>query len=389
MLVSVLLLGLATAPAVSEDVGRPDLNLVWGTRYIVPFGRFEFLKINREEWARPYIDRQSSHVYIGLRSERLEARRLGSGEVVWTKPRFGEVGSEMAETAGSLLVGQGTRLLALDKYSGELQWGLDLGGAPAGAMAVVGNRVVVPVRPNAFVAVQMPIGDTDPAVLWRQKRPTPEGLTIRGQAGAYVDRRLGLAVLGFSDGTVLGVEMDSGQIRWIARLGEPAEPFQDVDTRPIPFDDDLLVASYNGGVVRLSVADGTVRYRRPLLGVHGMTKATPGETVVMSTGAGEVLGFDGALGRVRWRVQVREGFPTRPVAAGDERAWVGTARGSVTLYDARDGRPVQVLSPGSGTSTPPFVRGDDAVLLSNKGLALILERGHTQNLSGTRPVERE
>ncbi|MGF1509493.1 MAG: PQQ-binding-like beta-propeller repeat protein [Myxococcota bacterium] len=380
---------LGAAPPGDLATSEAQRQQYWGARYIVDLGRFEFLKINREEWSRPYIDEQSSHVYLGLRSERLEARRLGSGEVIWSRPEFGEVGAEMSEVGGLLLVGQGPRLVALDKYTGREKWAVDVGGTPSGGVAMMNDIAVVPARPNAFVGLS--ISAEGASVLWRQKRPTPDGLTIRGQAGAYIHPGLELAVLGFSDGTLLGVELQSGDVRWLVRLGEPAEQFQDIDATPLPVGPnggEILTASFNKGVYRLSVEDGSIVYMRSLKNVHGLVRAEPLETIVFSTGRGDVLGFDPDLGRVTWSLNVKDGFPTRPSAAGDGHVWVGTSRGSIHLLDARTGKPLQALSPGSGVSTAPFVRGSNAVLLSNKGMAMILAKGHSQNLSGTLPVDR-
>ncbi|MEM1023195.1 MAG: PQQ-binding-like beta-propeller repeat protein [Myxococcota bacterium] len=378
-----ILLGLAVSAVPAGNVD-PGTARIWGGRYILDHGSFELLKFNREEFARPFIDQQGSYFYLGLRSERFEAREIGSGRLVWSKPDFGEVGAEMAEHDGRILVGVGAGLAAMDKYDGEEAWRIDLGGTVAGPMAVIGDRAVIPVRPNAFVAVDL----ADGVLLWRQKRPTPEDLTVRGQAGPWIDPSGQRVVLGFSDGSVMAARIDSGEPIWVRRLAEPAQPFQDVDTTPIGCDGGraVLIAAYNHGVFKLSVETGAVLYERLLVGIHGQAQLDDG-TVVLSSGQ-EAIGFDSAEGKVSWRFRVAKGSTADPVPAGKGQVWIGSSEGALTLLDGAKGRPLQVLSTGSGMSTPMFVRGEEAVLLSNEAMVLVLGRGRGTRISGRLPLDR-
>jgi len=378
-----LLLATAAGAAPAQPVD-PATARIWGGRYILEHGEFELLKFHQEEFARPYIDRQGSHFFVGLRSERLEARELGTGRLVWTKPDFGEIGADMAEHEGRLLVGVGAGLAALDKYDGSEAWRVELGGTISGPIAVVGDRAVLPVRPNAFVAVDL----EDGVLLWRQKRPTPEDLTVRGQAGAWVTPNGERVILGFSDGSVMAVGLESGEPTWVRRLAEPAQPFQDVDTTPIPLDEGqaVLLAAYNKGVFKVAVETGAVLYRRPLEGIHGQTQLDDG-TVVLVAGR-EAIGFDPVEGQVRWRFAVSQGSTADPVPAGKGQVWIGTSEGALTLLDGKKGRPLQILSTGSGVSAPLFVRGEEAVLLSNAALVLVMGRGRGTRITGRLPLDR-
>ncbi len=375
---------LLLAGAVAAAPADPALARIWGGRYIVEHADFQLLKFNREEFARPYIDQQGSHFYVGLRSERLEARELGTGRLVWTKPNFGEIGHDMAEHDGRLLVGVGASLAALDKYDGAEAWRVDLGGTVAGPIAVAGDRALLPVRPNAVVAVDL----SDGVLLWRQKRPTPEDLTVRGQAGAWVGPQGERAILGFSDGSVLAVALKTGEPIWIRRLAEPAQPFQDVDTTPIPVDQGqaVLLAAYNQGVFKLAVDSGATLYERPLKSIHGQTMLDDGTAVLVA--GREAIGFEPNQGEVLWRFQVSKGSTADPVPAGKGQVWIGTSEGALTLLDGAKGRPLQILSTGSGLSAPLYVRGEEAVLLSNQALVLVLGRGRGTWISGRLPLDR-
>ncbi len=357
----------------------------WGVRYIVDYAQFELLRMSREEWAQPYINQQGRLFFVGTRTGRLEARLVASGERVWAKNGLGNFGARMTEWKSHLIVGIDSALVALDQDTGERVFEVDLDGRIAGAIERVGSTVVVPIRPNSYVAVDL----EERSLRWRLKRPTPENLTVRGQGGAYVDERRDLVVMGFSDGTLLGATLSGGDTKWLARLGKAGEFFRDVDTTPVPADDgeSLLVASYNAGLYKVDTDRGTIIYERPLGRVHSMTRAEPLDTLVLVTGDGEVLGFDEQAARLVWRYRVKEGFPSHPISTGDGYVLVVTSEGALSIIDARRGQPQQLLAPGSGASIPVMVRGTDALVLSNKALLLVLGKNRGQNLSGVLPKD--
>ena len=376
---SVLLTALvASTPAEAAEF---ESQPVWGVRYIVEFANFELLRINREEWSRPFIDRSGRLMVVGTRSGRLEARDVARGEIQWAKQDVGNVGAEMEDWRGAVLLGLDSDLVALDEDDGGERWRVDLDGRISGPIARDGDLAVVPIRPNGFVAVDLDAAE----IVWRQTRPTPDNLTVRGQAGAWIDARRDLAALGFSDGTLLGVSLKTGDIRWVVRLGRSGEFFRDVDTTPIAVDDgrSLMVASYNAGIYKVNAERGSLVYERSIRRVHGAVRAEPLDMLVLSTGDGEVIGFD----TVRWRYRVNEGFPTAPVAAGDGQVFVGTSKGALSLVDGRTGAPRQVVAPGSGTSVPLTVRGDDAVALSNKAMLLVFGKHRGNSISGVLPED--
>ena len=381
------LLAMAAGAAPSlDEAALPEPGPRWGVRYIVNLGPFEFLKINQEQWSRPYISRTGSRMFIGLRSNRLEAREMASGRILWTHPDFGTIGAGMAEWSDLLLVGADSDLAAVDQQTGQTRWRVDLSGSVAGPMALYGDLLLVPIRPNAVVGVDL----AERQLLWRQKRPTPEGLTIRGQAFPTVDPARGLAYLGFSDGTLMAVRPETGEQVWGIRLpGGVDARFKDVDARPWLVDEGrgLLVAGFGQGVFLLDPETGREIYSRELLGVTAVARAEPLDVWVFALGTREVVGFDPELGRVIWRYSVEKGFPNRPVPAGNGEVFVGSSRGATVLLDGATGRPLQSLSPGSGTSTPLQVRGEQAVLLSNKALVMVMRRGRGDSISGVLPKD--
>jgi outer membrane protein assembly factor BamB len=383
MLAALLTLGALGLPAQPGDDAAlawraPDpreLEPVVGVAWKADLGTFELLATNHEEWTRPVISPDHARVYIGTREGRLEARALDDGRELWSRTDLGAIGADMVEHRGVVAVGSDSDLVGFARADGEERWRVEVGGRIGGPIAQRGRLALLPIRPNAFVAVDLEAGTR----LWQAKRATPDNLTVRGQAGAAIDPERGVAYLGFSDGALLAVSLEDGSTRWVASLGDASEFFADVDTTPVLLDGgaSLLVAAYNTELFRLEAERGAIEWSRPLPRLISLTRA-PGDRVVASQGDGQVLGLEPTDGDVMWRYRLEEGAPSRAVLlAGGNRVAVSGSRGPISILAVDDGRPLQLIAPGSGASVPPAVGGRSMVLFSNDGLVLALREGKT------------
>jgi outer membrane protein assembly factor BamB len=376
---ALLLLSLsAPAPqAPKPDTGwtRPEpssLRRLFGLRFTAHLGDFELLAINQEEWTVPYISRDGARAFVATGRGQLEARDLASGDVLWRKTQLGAIGQSMGEHRGELLVGVLSALVAFDEADGSEKWRLELGGHIGGDLTVTGTTALIPVRPNSMVLVDLVARQE----VWRVKRPTPEGMTMRGQSAATVDRARDRAFFGFSDGHLVAVSLATGTQRWAINLGVPREFFPDVDTAPVLVDDGaaLLAASYNGGLFKIDTETGRTLWKKDERGIDGLALA--GSSLLVAThGEGRVSGLSSRDGTVRWQYKLDRGWPTQPVPLGHGLVAVGASQGAISVLDAQTGRPIQLIKPGSGVSAHPFFRDPDLVLLSNRGLLMALRLG--------------
>lgn len=365
------------APGVRSSPGwvRPDadeLSSIFGERFSARVAEPGVLALHPEEWTSPYISQDRSRIYVATTSGLLQARSLSTWEVLWSRKGLGTFGESMIEHRGRLILSAGSFLLSLDQ-SGEEKWRLDLSGGIGGRMVVTGTVALIPVRPNAVVAVDLEKG----ALLWRVKRPTPDGITMRGQAAAAVDARHDRVILGFSDGTVVGATLRHGDTLWTVAMTKAGVAFADVDAQPILVDNDqaVLVASYAGGLAKLDAASGRIAWKRDLTRITSMARAGPSGIIVAAHGDGQVIGFYADSGKVRWRYRFRRGPATEPLWVGKGRVVVGNARGAHAVLSAEDGKPLQLIALGSGSSAPPAWREPDLAFLSNRGLLLALRLG--------------
>lgn len=360
------------APAVWVQPEADTLTRVFGVRYTRSYADFELLKTNEEEWTVPLISEDGVRLYVATRTGVLEALDLATGESLWKRDDLGTVGYGMAEFRGRVVLGSDSALVALDPQLGREHWRLDLDGKISAAMTLTGTVALVSVRPNALVAVDL----VAQKVLWRIKRPTPDGITVRGQCTPGVDAARGRAYVGFSDGALLAVDIATGNTLWVTTLGIRKDFFADVDVTPLLADGGkaLITASYNGGLFKLDAETGAKIWSQPLHRITGLVRIDRG-LLVASLGSGQVAGLYEANGKVRWRYKVKKGYPTAPVALDPGLVAVGVSKGPLTILEAVTGRPVQLITPGSGLSVPPTRSERDLVALTNEGLLLVTRRG--------------
>lgn len=354
---------------------QPELNpreAAYGVQWKAELGRFELLATQPEEWSHPCLSPDGARAYVATRSGRLEARAMADGAVLWKHPQFGDVGSDMLEYRDTLVVGVDSDLVGLSRSLGTEKWRVRVGGRVGGRLARSGSIVVAPVRPNGFVAVDL----EDAERLWQIKRSTPDGLTIRGQAAAAIDAERNTAYLGFSDGMLIAVALDSGTTRWQVALGDSSQFFADVDGTPVLLDGgkSLLAAAYNTGGFILDAANGAVREK--LEHLSRITALAPaGRRILASTGRGQVLGLDPSNFAIVWRYKLHEGAPSEATVIDGELAAVVTSRGPMSILDIETGRPVQLVDSGPGASVPPSAVGRNLLLISDGGLVLGMRRG--------------
>lgn len=335
-------------------------------------GDFELLRISEEEWTRPYISADGARVFVGTRSGQVLALDPIEGKLLWRRREMGTVGASMAEWQGVLLVGSDSDLLALDRATGETRWRSELRGRVGGVITVVGNTAVVPVRPNAYVAVALEEGKEK----WRTQRQTPSGITVRGQAAATVDSARKTAYLGFSDGAVVAVDVEDGGTKWLVQLGERKEFFADVDAAPVLVDGgrSVIVASYNGGLARLKADTGEVLYKKPDVDRLVGLVSVPDGLLVGAYGDGQLIGIYASSGKIRWRYRFGRGAPTPPILVDDRYVLAGCTEGPIVVLKTSTGEPVQLVDLASGVSTTPFYRSPYLAALANTGLLLVLRK---------------
>ena len=381
----IALIAAAPAGAASEPTDRgwvrPELEhlrSVYGVRWVRRLDEPELLQVNPTQLVPPLVSNDGALVYAATASGVLYGVWTSSGRILWKRSDLGQIGRGLGQVGDTLIAGAAGALYGLEGYSGKEQWRVDLGGIVGGPITRTGTTTaIVPVRPNGYVAIDGYTGK----VLWRVKRPKPEGISVRGQAQAQVDRARGRVFLGSADGTVYAVSLQNGETLWAAKISSPRpdEPFADVDTQPLLLDggQTVIAASYNGGIAALAADNGRILWKKEeLLHLTHLEQVTGAPWLVGCVGDGQVVGIDPADGKIRWRYKLRgDGVPTRALALDHGLVGVGSSKGPFAVLESLSGRPIQLITPGSGLTAQPHAKGRELAVWTNKGHLLGLRFG--------------
>jgi outer membrane protein assembly factor BamB len=315
----------------------------------------------------------------------VEARRLEDGERLW-QTRIGtpEGGFLSAlvfwgrdDDGGSFVTGgvgadrdaafvgtENGELVALRLSDGGELWRAQLSSEVLAPAASDGEHVLVATLDGRLAALSR----SDASRLWSYDTQVPV-LTLRGTAGPVISDPL--AFMGFANGRLTALRVDSGQVVWEHVVSLPTgrselERMADVDNAPLVGPNGAYVASYQGAIKSLRLADGQVQWERPLSSHGGLAE---GYGQVYATAEdGTLRAFDSVSGNVVWEQDAlaRRGV-TGPAVFGPWVA-VGDAEGYVHVFAQSDGRPVgRVRVDSDGIRSAPTGVGDRLLVYGNDG----------------------
>jgi outer membrane protein assembly factor BamB len=322
-----------------------------------------------------------AHIYVGAANqdallvlERHSGRlvqRLDTGAPVQTTPVLAAGILYFSDTAGTTYawpLGAEAPLWAHPSRSPVV--------APVG---LTDDKVLVADVDDVVVALDRATGD----LLWRHAQkldPTRHAaLQLYGATAPLVHGEWVLA--GFSDGSLVGLDLADGELAWSKRLGEGRYP--DVLGAPVAHGKDFIVAAFTEPLVALDQATRNVRWRvdaggawSPVLGggegaAPAPVLAGPHRWVFHSGADGKLRCVDAASGAVAWVWDSGSGTALTQAVPTEAGLLVGSSGGSVFLVDTATGALRWRWEPGyhpSGVTAAIAVEGRQAVLVTNAGV---------------------
>jgi outer membrane protein assembly factor BamB len=343
-------------PVTSAPVQPPHhyFSVEWWT----PLVRPTLLEYAPREQARPAFDEKNERVIALTRDG--EVRSLGAeGREAW---RY-HVGTRFYAGAtvddGTVYVpGTDGGLHALDASTGKLRWRYAAEEALATAPVIAGDLVLVASQSDTLFAVKRATGE----LAWLYRRDPPAGFTIHRTSAPAV--RGQTAWVGFSDGTLVSLDLADGGVRWEKSLAPSGSgQFLDVDTSPVlDASGRVYAASYTGGLHALDAETGDVVWSSV---AQGLTSLMVHGDVVIATGDDRLDAYLADNGKLIWSrtLEERAGLETVLVKG----MLLVPAQHSLLFVDPRTGRSRIAWNPGKGISAPPRVVGTKAYVLSNNG----------------------
>lgn len=178
-------------------------------------------------------------------------------------------------------------------------------------------------------------------------------------------------LLGFSDGSLVAVEAQTGEERWALQIGEGRYP--DIIAEPVPWEADVYASAYFEPFVAIDRASRTIRWRAEGVGASFGVQVDDGldATTLYHPGTdGRLRAFSALTGAERWVWSSGStGALTAPVLT-PVGLFVGTSDGTIHLVDDETGRQLWKFQPEYqlvGMSASPVAAGRQLLFVTNAG----------------------
>jgi outer membrane protein assembly factor BamB len=299
---------------------------------------------------------------VGTSSGELFRLNATTGETNWVTQLEGSIDGQPVVDDGVIFIGTNLgQFYALDTGDGSVEWSYEV-DSPINTTAAVGdNTVYIADSGDVLRALNRKNG----SVRWRYERQKPTSFTILGGGVPLVTDDLVLC--GFADGRLVALNSESGNAEWMVDLSGDAREFFDADHQPIslPGDKDIVAASYNGGLYRISLRDGDIDWQRS---VTGITDVIQSDGRLFVTSAGQRLyALDATSGEGLWKTKL-SGYSPVGVAAVGFYLFVTTAEGPTYIIDRKTGYPFVKWDNAGGVSTPIQFGRKRGYLWSDQGV---------------------
>ncbi len=302
---------------------------------------------------------------------RVSAFDTEKGKLLWRKEYSVPISGAMGY--GNNLALLGTRegeVLALKSDSGELLWRTRLSS----------EVLVAPVATSGVVVAQTVDGyiyglkANDGSELWKFHRSVP-ALSLRGTSRPSLQG--GIAVTGFANGTMVGLELKTGRPRWDIVVSRPTgrtelERIVDVDGSPVIAGFRLFAASFQGRLIALDLRSGRLLWTQKMSTY--VPVAVDSSRVFVVNAEGVVIALDQRTGAERWRqTGLRARFVSAPALVADYIA-IGDYDGYLHLLSRQDGSFVARTHVGGSAIISGAVARGNRLYVSNQAGKLVALR---------------
>ncbi|BAU72761.1 outer membrane protein assembly factor BamB [Metapseudomonas furukawaii] len=304
-------------------------------------------------------------IYAGDVNGRVMAIDRFSGDVKWKQDLELPVSGAVGVGYGLVMVGTlKGEVVALDASSGEERWRARVNGEVLAPPANNGDVVVVQTQNDTLFGFDAATGSQR----WIYEN-TPAVLTLRGTGSPVVTNNL--VVAGLSTGKVLALDIQRGIPVWEQRVAVPQgrselDRVVDIDGGLLLSGGNLYVVTYQGRVAALDLESGRVLWQREASSYAGVAQGFG--NVYVSLANGTVEGVDERSASALWS---NDALARRQLSAPEvfsSYVAVGDFEGYLHLLSQVDGHFVgRVKIDGDGLRARPLVIGDWLYAFGNGG----------------------
>lgn len=340
----------------SDIQSKVKLNEKWS----VPMGKASkastYLKL------KPSI--KGNIIYAANANGMVQAFETGTGKLLWSKQLSQGVISGPTVSNGYIAVGTNRSTVVLLRQSdgAELQQ-LKVSGDALSKPVIFNNKVIVKTIDGYLYGFNLKTGEK----IWASEHGSPSLILKAASSPVIMDK---VALVGFSDGKLDAVDVDSGRVLWqrsiaYASGASDVERLVDIDADPIVRGTIAYLASYQGYIGALSLTDGQFVWRKPGSAYKNM--AIDGQNIYITDSDDVLWAFDRQNGNVKWKqLALKARGLTEPVLVGN-RLIVGDRTGFMHVIATQNGELIARQQLSGPIDIAPAVAGNNIYVMTANG----------------------
>ncbi|RUR16401.1 outer membrane protein assembly factor BamB [Legionella sp. km535] len=304
-------------------------------------------------------------VYTADTSGIVQAVNKKDGQVKWSTQLNHGILSGPTVADGFVVVSTNASTLALlNQADGKEVWQTKVSGEILSPVALSHQKIVAKTIDGKVFAFDAINGKQ----LWSAEHGSPSLVLKASSSPIIMDN---LVLIGFSDGKLDALELDTGRLVWqrsiaYATGASDVERLIDIDSDPIIKDKVAYLGSYQGYIGALSLTDGQFIWRKPGSVFKNMVLSA--NTLYLTDSHDVVWSLDRSTGHVNWKqTALKARGLTEPVIVGEDIV-VGDKTGYLHFLDSQTGELMARSQLSAGVSISPTVAGRNLYVLTDNGL---------------------
>ncbi|MGL6030044.1 MAG: outer membrane protein assembly factor BamB [Legionella sp.] len=330
-------------------------------KWTAPVGRAkkssEYLKL------KPVI--RGDVLYTADKSGLVQAVNKKDGQIKWSLQLKDGIVSGPTVRDGFIAVGTNvSSLVLINQADGKELWQARVSGEILSPPAMSHQKVIAKTIDGKVYSFDAVTGKQ----LWSTDHGSPS-LVLKASSSPIIVGDL--VLIGFSDGKLDALELQTGRVVWQRSIAygtgaSDVERLVDIDADPIVKDNVAYLASYQGYIGALSLADGQFIWRKS--GSVYKNMVLKSNTLYLTDSNDVVWSINSRTGQVNWKqTALKARGLTEPVLVGEDIV-VGDKTGYLHFMGAQTGELLARSQLSGAVSISPNVSGRNLYVLTDNGM---------------------
>ncbi|KTC98033.1 outer membrane protein assembly factor BamB [Legionella erythra] len=330
-----------------------------------------------EKWNAPVGGSRKNETYLRLRptvagnvlysadhSGYVQAIDKSTGAQQWAKKVPYALVSGPAVGDGSLiLASDDSSIIALKQQDGSELWKAKVSGEVLAKPIISHGKVIAKTIDGNLYAFDVHSGEKK----WVSVHGAPN-LILKASSSPVVMGNV--VVVGYSDGKMDAVDLESGHLLWQKSLvyatgSSDVERLVDIDADPIIRGNVAILGSYQGYIGAISLTDGQFLWSKPVSLYKNMV--VRGGSLYLTDSNDVIWAINTRNGQVNWKqVALKARGLTEPVLMGD-RLFVGDKTGMMHVLSTQSGEFLARAPMNGAVSVAPLALGNNLYVMTSNG----------------------